>query len=65
MITSRSTMESRSREQKHLEKQHLYDNTAATTTLFEARTGTLKLNTIKRHNDEDTNRRYVIIQMKT
>ena len=36
------------------EEQHLYDNTAATTTLFEARTGTLKLNTIKRHNDEDT-----------
>ena len=41
------------------------DNTTATTTLFEARTGTLKLNTIKRHNDEDINRRYVIIQMKT
>ena len=30
-------------------EQQLYDNTAATTTLFEARTGTLKLNTQKRH----------------
>ena len=45
----------REHKRKIKEEQHLYDNTAATTTLFEARTGTLKLNTIKRHNDEDTN----------
>ena len=44
----------REHKRKIKEEQHLYDNTAATTTLFEARTGTLKLNTIKRHNDEDT-----------
>ena len=44
----------REHKKKIQEEQQLYDNTAATTTLFEARTGTLKLNTIKRHNGEDT-----------
>ena len=44
----------REHKKKIQEEQQLYDNTAATTTLFEARTGTLKLNTLKRHNGEDT-----------
>ena len=39
---------------KKIQEEQLYDNTAATTTLFEARTGTLKLNTLKRHNGGDT-----------
>ena len=36
--------------QDHLEdEQKLYDNTAASTTLFEARSGTLRLNDRNRH----------------
>ena len=34
---------------------NLYDNSAVTTTLFRARTGTLKLNIERRHTDEYTN----------
>ena len=44
----------REHKKKIHEEQQLYDNTAASITLFEARTGTLKLNTLKRPNDEDT-----------
>ena len=44
------------REYKHVihDEQDLYDNSAAATTLFRARTGTLKLN-IERHTDGYTN----------
>ena len=47
----------RDHKKKIQEEQQLYDNTAATTTLFEARTGTLKLNTL--------NATCAKIQMKT
>ena len=45
------------REYKHVihDEQDLYDNSAATTTLFRARTGTLKLNIERRHTDGYTN----------
>ena len=45
------------REYKHVihDEQGLYDNSAATTTLFRARTGTLKLNIERRHTDGYTN----------
>ena len=33
------------------DEQNLYDNSAGTTTLFEARTGTLQLNDTKRHTN--------------
>ena len=36
------------------DEQNLYDNSAATTTLFRARTGTLKLNIERRHTDGHT-----------
>ena len=37
------------------DEQDLYDNSAATTTLFRAQTGTLKLNIERRHTDGYTN----------
>ena len=36
------------------DEQNLYDNSAGTTTLFEARTGTLQLNDNKRHTNGET-----------
>ena len=36
------------------DEQSLYDNSAGTTTLFEARTGTLQLNDTKRHTNGET-----------
>ena len=41
------------REYRHVihDEPDLYDNSAATTTLFRARTGTLKLNIERRHTD--------------
>ena len=36
------------------DEQNLYDNSAGTTTLFEARTGTLQLNDTKRHTNGET-----------
>ena len=36
------------------DEQNLYDNSAGTTTLFEARTGTLQLNDTKRQTNEET-----------
>ena len=45
------------RDYKHVihDEQDLYDNSAAATTLFRARTGTLKLNIERRHTDGYTN----------
>ena len=45
------------REYKHVihDEQDLYDNSAAATTLFRARTATLKLNIERRHTDGYTN----------
>ena len=36
------------------DEQNLYDNSAGTTTLFEARTGMLQLNDTKRHTNGET-----------
>ena len=49
------------REYRHVihNEQDLYDNSAATTTLFRARTGTLKLNIERRHTDGYTNCEHV------
>ena len=45
------------REYTHIihDEQDLYDNSAAATTLFRARTGTLKINIERRHTDGYTN----------
>ena len=45
------------RQYKHVihDEQDLYDNSAAATTLFRARTGTLKINIEIRHTDRYTN----------
>ena len=48
------------------DEQKLYDNTAASTTLFEARSGTLRLNDRNRHTRGDIRcPLYVIMNMKT
>ena len=55
------------RKYKHSIKdaQNLYDNSAGTTTLFEARTGTLQLNDKKDTQMEKPHVNYVVIFRKT